>query len=171
MDQLEKTLNLENLRSALKKIKEKNQNEVDELDESLSDDDYSSESIQTAISTADELNHELSNFNVLHDHDNDMDQIADEALKYYKEISVLGLSVDEKSAGAIIDAGNHALQIALEAKHQKTEKKLKVLELQIKKLRIEKMKGISLEELPNQLDDGLYLDRNKILEAKKEEEK
>jgi hypothetical protein len=67
----------------------------------------------------------------------EMDELADMATEGYKNLMELGMNVETRHAAEIFGAASSLLGHALTAKRNKIEKKLKVLELQLKKQRLD----------------------------------
>jgi hypothetical protein len=68
-----------------------------------------------------------------------MDAIATKAVKTFEDLIVLGGNVPDLHAGKIYEVAGQMLKTALEAKNAKAEKKLRMIELQLKKVRAEQI--------------------------------
>ena len=99
----------------------------------------------------------LSNVTGLLEHDVEMDDIADKAIKSYEALCDLGLNVPEMHTGKIYEVASTMLKTAMEAKDAKVQKKLKMLDLQLKKLKIDS--DINPEILTSG-GNGVEFDRN-----------
>ena len=93
--------------------------------------------IMSALTTAEKVDHALPVVIGLDDHDNDMDKIHDKAIQTFNELISLGGNVPDMHAGKIYEVAGQMLKTALDAKNAKAEKKLKMIELQLKKIRVE----------------------------------
>lgn len=71
-------------------------------------------------------------------HDNEMDEIASLALEYGRGLHDLGMNVEVKHAGEIFSASSNMLKIAADARNSKMEKRLKLMKLELDRLRLER---------------------------------
>lgn len=96
--------------------------------------------------------------------DIDLDNIADLAINTYKDLIDMGMQVDSRFSSEIFAVGATMLGHALAAKTAKINKKLKMIDLQIKKVALDQKqnaKDSQVEATP--LGQGKTLDRNEIL--------
>jgi len=73
--------------------------------------------------------------------DLELDKLAVEAEESYKNLMDLGMNVDSRYSGRIFEVASTMLRNAIDAKGSKIDKKLKMVELQLKKLNIDKKGG------------------------------
>lgn len=119
-----------------------------------------SEDMAEALAKAEEIEKEFSKIDHYDQHDTEMDELADMAIRAHKDLQDLGMNVEVKHAGEIFSSSSQMLKIAVDAKNNKVEKKLKLLKLQLEKLRIDKISG----DTGNTLEGtAVALDRNEIL--------
>lgn len=71
-------------------------------------------------------------------HDVEMDEIARKAMSTFDELRLLGANVADMYVGKVYEVAGQVLKTALDAKNAKVNKKLKMIDLQIKKLRVDK---------------------------------
>jgi len=94
--------------------------------------------------------------------DLEMDKLAVEAEESYKNLMDLGMNVDSRYSGRIFEVASNFLKNAIDAKSSKIDKKLKMVELQLKKLKLDKegnKDGSPIEE-----SDGFVIsDRNELM--------
>jgi hypothetical protein len=106
--------------------------------------------------------------------DIEMDSLADLATNSYKDLMDLGMQVDSRFSSEIFSVASNMLNHAITAKTAKINKKLKMIELQLKKAALDHKTNPAVEEIANTpLGEGKVLDRNellKILAAKKNDE-
>ena len=95
--------------------------------------------------------------------DVDMDMYSTEAMKSYKDLMDLGMNVEARHAGDIFAAAQRMLKNAIEAKTSKTEKKLKMIELQLKKLKLDQDNKTSDDTIKG--EGYVIADRNDILKS------
>ena len=69
--------------------------------------------------------------------DLELDKLAVEAEESYKNLMDLGMNVDSRYSGRIFEVASTMLRNAIDAKSNKIDKKLKMVELQLKKMKID----------------------------------
>jgi hypothetical protein len=93
--------------------------------------------------------------------DAEMDELADLAKGSYKDLIDLGMQVDSRFASEIFNVASTMLGHAITAKTAKMNKKLKVIDLQLKKMRLDQQ---TPEEQQIATAQGQVLNRNDLLE-------
>jgi hypothetical protein len=93
--------------------------------------------IYSSISTAEKVDLALPAVVDLDQHDQEMDDIAAKAVRTFEDLISLGGNVPDLHAGKIYEVAGQMLKTALDAKNAKTDRKLKMIELQLKKVRTE----------------------------------
>ena len=94
--------------------------------------------------------------------DSELDEIANLAKKSFEDLSDLGMNVDSRFASEIFAVAGTMLGHALTAKTAKMNKKLKMIDLQMKKLKMDR--DIQSEDGPSETAQGQVLNRNDLLE-------
>jgi hypothetical protein len=69
--------------------------------------------------------------------DRDMDNYAQKAMDTFKSLVDLGKTVEDRHAAPIFDSASKMLTAALQAKQAKMDKKLKMIELQMRQRRLD----------------------------------
>ena len=93
--------------------------------------------------------------------DLELDKLAIEAEDSYKNLMDLGMNVDSRYSGRIFEVAGNFLRNAIDAKAGKIDKKLKMIELQLKKQKLDQgnKDGGPIEE-----SDGFVIsDRNELM--------
>ena len=93
--------------------------------------------------------------------DLELDKLAIEAEESYKNLMDLGMNVDSRYSGRIFEVAGNFLRNAIDAKGSKIDKKLKMVELQLKKMKLDQgnKDGPAIEE-----SDGFVIsDRNELM--------
>ena len=94
--------------------------------------------------------------------DLELDKLATEAEESYKNLMDLGMNVDSRYSGRIFEVASTMLRNAIDAKGSKIDKKLKMVELQLKKLKIDKTGKDDLGTIEE--SDGFVIsDRNELM--------
>ena len=98
--------------------------------------------------------------------DAELEDIAQRALDAYDDLMDLGMNVESRYSGRVFEVAGNMLKTSLDAKTAKLDKKLKMIELQLKKEKMDKDSGSN--------DDGMIsgegyvvTDRNSLLEKLK----
>lgn len=94
--------------------------------------------------------------------DNDLDNLASKAEQAYDDLMDLGMNVEVRYAGRIFEVAGTMMKNAIDAKAAKIDKKLKAVDLQLKKLKIDNDSGAD----PNDVINGqgyVITDRNELL--------
>jgi hypothetical protein len=93
--------------------------------------------------------------------DRELDELADLAKQSYQDLSDLGMQVESRFAAELFAVAGTMLGHALTAKTTKLNKKLKIIDLQLKKLKMDQQTPKD-EQLPTA--EGQILSRNDLLE-------
>jgi hypothetical protein len=94
--------------------------------------------------------------------DGDLDNLAAKAEQAYDDLMDLGMNVEVRFSGRIFEVAGTMMKNAIDAKAAKIDKKLKAIDLQLKKYKIDK----EAEEDPNGILNGegyIITDRNELL--------
>jgi hypothetical protein len=96
--------------------------------------------------------------------DEEMDSLAEMATSSYKELIDLGMQVDSRYASEILNVAGTMLGHAITAKTAKLNKKLKMIDLQLKKAQLDqKLQSKNEEVQATPMGEGRELDRNELL--------
>ena len=121
----------------------------------------SDEDIHAALALANDIDKQLSAARGKDEHDKEMDELADLAIKAHMDLQDLGMNVEIRHAGEIFSSSSQMLKIAVDAKHNKIDKKLKMLKLQLDKLKLDRA---TKKPDDNPLDvKATLMDRNELL--------
>jgi hypothetical protein len=175
---LEKTFDLPSMEDALNEQQIKDHVEENTLSTPLSEyeaienattEDSDKEEvveIKKALSTAEKIDRALPQVKDLEAHDNDMDDYAVEAMKSYKELMDLGMNSESRHAGKMFEVAQTMMKNAIEAKNAKADKKLRMIELQLKKQRVDQWEQKSGGSTDDFIEGEGYIvgDRNKLLD-------
>ena len=120
--------------------------------------------ILKAITTAEKIDRALPQVTGLDAEDQDMDIYATEAMKSYQDLMNLGMNVEVRHSGKLFEVASTMLKNAVEAKNAKLEKKLRMVELQLKKQRVDQMNKTSDNSTDIVEGEGYVVgDRNELL--------
>jgi CRISPR/Cas system CMR-associated protein Cmr5 small subunit len=119
---------------------------------------------ETALNTLDKIEAALPQVKGLEASDNEMDELAQMATDSYKDLMDLGMQVESRFSSEIFNSASSMLGHAITAKTAKINKKLKMIDLQMKKAQLDAKQSIKNEEVESTtLGEGRSLDRNELL--------
>ena len=165
---LEDILNLPNVKEAFKEVdkKEKDKKLKDAGQENPSTknlDPKTQANLQKSYAEFDKIAASLPQVKGLGDmSDLEMDKLAIEAEESYKNLMDLGMNVDSRYSGRIFEVASNFLKNAIDAKSSKIDKKLKMVELQLKKLKLDK-DGDKDGGLVEESEGFVISDRNELM--------
>jgi hypothetical protein len=99
--------------------------------------------------------------------DKEFDDLAQRATDAYDDLIDLGMNVEARYGARIFEVAGSMLKNAIDAKSAKIDKKLKMIELQLKKAKLDKESG---EDVDGAVVDGkafIVSDRNSLLQKLK----
>ena len=99
--------------------------------------------------------------------DNELDELAKKATDAYEDLVDLGMNVEPRYSARIFEVAQTALKNAIDAKSAKIDKKLKMIELQLKKQKLDQDAKPAGEDGDIQGEGYLITDRNSLLEKLK----
>jgi len=121
--------------------------------------------LQTALTNVDKIDAALPSVRDLETSDKEMDDIAQLAQDTFKDLMDLGMNVEARFSGEIFSNASRMLDTALSAKSAKINKKLRMVDLQLKKATLDARlareaaaRGEDTED-----GDGQTVDRNQLL--------
>lgn len=136
-----------------------------EVDASLPDLPANRETLAALDAAIDKIDTALPAVRGLESTDQEMDELSDLAKGSYKDLIDLGMQVDSRFAAEIFSVASNMLGHAITAKTAKLDKKLRMIDLQLKKMRLDQTAkpnddGTGLV----QTAQGVVLSRNDLLE-------
>ena len=98
--------------------------------------------------------------------DAELDALANKAEKAYDDLMDLGMNVEARYGSRMFEVAGNMLNAAINAKSAKIDKKLKMVELQLKKYAVDKKNG---DQAPGEIqaENAIVMDRNSLLEKLK----
>jgi len=164
---LEDILNLPNVKEAFKEVdKKEKDNKIKEANghhaSAKNLDPQTQKNLQKSYAEFDKVAAALPQVKGLGElSDLELDKLAIEAEESYKNLMDLGMNVDSRYSGRIFEVAGNFLRNAIDAKSGKIDKKLKMIELQLKKQKLDQgnKDGGPVEE-----SDGFVIsDRNELM--------
>jgi len=127
--------------------------------------------LQTLDENIDKVDAALPGVRGLESSDQEMDELAKMATSSYDELMSLGMQVDSRFASEIFSVASNMLGHAITAKTAKLDKKLKMIDLQMKKMRLDQQQQVLDAKAADaggseamQTAQGMVLSRNDLLE-------
>ena len=127
--------------------------------------------LQTLDDTIDKIDLALPGVRGLDANDEEMDSLADLAKSSYNDLMDLGMQVDSRFASEIFGVASNMLGHAITAKTAKMDKKLKMNDLQLKKMRLDQQQAMIDAKSADagtgegmQTAQGMVLSRNDLLD-------
>lgn len=116
-----------------------------------------------SVGNVDKINEALPQVVGLEASEREMDQLAQMATEGYQNLMELGMNVETRHAAEIFGAASNLLGHALTAKKNKIEKKLRMIELQLKKAALDQRAADFSNTVP--VSDGVatVIDRNALV--------
>jgi hypothetical protein len=102
--------------------------------------------------------------------DKEFDELAQRATKAYEDLMDLGMNVEVRYSPKIFETAANMLKNAIDAKAAKIDKKLRIVELQLKKQKIDQDSN-KKEDDPIDMTDYVVTDRNSLMEKLKRMDK
>jgi len=131
---LEELFNLEKAEDTAETLNDKLETEQDDKDDA-----QANALIQEKIGL-DKIDAALPQVDGLED-DKEIDQYSNESFQAYKDLMDLGMNIEPRFAGRIMEVASSMMNNAINAKNVKVDKKLKMIELQLKKLKLDQNQG------------------------------
>ena len=163
---LEDILNLPNVKEAFAQVDKKeqardNKDKTREVQKNV--DPQTAKSLEAAYAEFDKIEKALPQVKGLGElSDLELDKLAMEAEDSYKNLMDLGMNVDSRYSGRIFEVASTMLRNAIDAKNNKITQKLKMVELQLKKLKIDKDGSDDVSETVDS-EGTIITDRNELM--------
>jgi hypothetical protein len=146
----------------LEELFELDQNEIDSLAKPTPEN--AQEITTEALDSLSKIEQALPQVRGLEAADDEMDGLATLAQDSYKDLMDLGMQVDSRYASEIFNVAGTMLGHAITAKTAKLNKKLKMIDLQLRKAQLDQKEASRDKEIEaTPLGEGRELDRNDLL--------
>ena len=118
--------------------------------------------ISEAMELATRINTALAEVRGMEEHDGEMDEIAQKALDNFDQLMSLGMNLTDMAAGPVFSSATQMLKVALDARDSKVTRKLKQVDMMIKKANLDHRKDTAKGGEAQQVQPNVY-DRNELL--------
>jgi len=124
------------------------------------------EKMQEQLDVADKIDKALPQVRDLEALDADMDNYAGQAMNAFKDLMDLGQNVEDRHAASVFDVASKMMTNAITAKTAKMDKKLKMVQLQLQKAKLDHAEAkINGKEDTIQGEAEEFEDRNTLINA------
>jgi hypothetical protein len=162
---LEDILNLPNVKEAFKEVDKKEQAKANKEQTGKvmkNVDPKTAEALKKSYAEFDKIAAALPQVKGLGElGDLELDKLAVESEESYKNLMDLGMNVDSRYSGRIFEVASNFLKNAIDAKSSKIDKKLKMVDLQLKKMKLDQ--GNKDSGTVEESDGFVISDRNKLM--------
>lgn len=124
--------------------------------------------LETAVATIDMANRvdlALPTVTDMSSAERELDSLANKAQEQSERLMDLGFNVDDRNAGKIFEVAAQLLKTAVDAKTAKLDKKLRMVELQLRKAKLDSDKKEESSNVLDATDTGVVGNRNDIVKA------
>ncbi len=126
--------------------------------------DTTQEVTETALSNLEKIEAALPQVRGLEAADTELDELSNMAIASYRDLMDLGMQVESRFSSEIFNSASSMLGHAITSRTAKINKKLKQLDLMLKKAQLDQKIAGKTEEVTNTpLGEGQSLDRNELL--------
>lgn len=123
----------------------------------------SQKELSNANNIIDRIDQALPQVNDLDNADNELDELSDIAKEKFQDLMDLGMNVEARFSGTILQTAGVLLGHAIAAKQAKIDKKLRMVDLQLKKMRLDQAAAKDNDKLPPIEGHATVIDRNELL--------
>lgn len=139
---------------------------TDEAESTLEQEEIPSDLIsEETLATIEKIEKALPQVRDLEASDTEMDELSDLAKSAFNNLMDLGMQVDARFSAEIFNSAGTMLGHAITSKTAKINKKLKMIDLQLKKAEIDRKIAAAAEKdpIPTSLGTGRIIDRNELI--------
>ena len=122
-----------------------------------------SEILYSELETTEKIDSALPLVQDLNQHDKEMDDIHRMALDAFNDLVQLGMNVEVHAGAKLLETANQMLKTAMEAKDSKVDRKLKMINLQLQKAKLDHSVSKNKDGFELESDGAVSIDRNELL--------
>ena len=128
--------------------------------------EYNKSVIREVDAAIDKIDQALPTVRDLEAADKEMDDLAKLAEDKFNDLMDLGMNVEPRYSGVIFQTAGTLLGHAITAKQAKLDKKLRMVQLQLSKARLDQQAAKANGDNPHAIEgQGMILDRNELLKT------
>ena len=152
---LEETFNI--------KPTEEGEEEIQKETPSIEESKELTEILYTELKTTEKIDNALPLVQDLNQHDKEMDDIHKMALDAFNDLVQLGMNVEVHAGAKLLETANQMLKTAMEAKDSKVDRKLKMINLQLQKAKLDYNVSKNKDGFELESEGAVTIDRNELL--------
>ena len=152
---LEETFNI--------KPTEEAEEEIQEETPSIEESKELTEILYTELKTTEKIDNALPLVQDLNQHDKEMDDIHKMALDAFNDLVQLGMNVEVHAGAKLLETANQMLKTAMEAKDSKVDRKLKMINLQLQKAKLDHNVSKNKDGFELESEGAVTISRNELL--------
>lgn len=138
--------------------------EVETVPEQIERPEPSIPELRSTLDMSKRIDNALTEVADMEDVNKDLDNLAQKAEEAFDQLMHLGSNMDDRNSGKIFEVAATMLKNAVDAKTAKLEKKLRVVELQMRKERLDRDAGKAAGANGPVVDAVMVSDRKALLE-------
>ena len=119
--------------------------------------------LEDASQLIDRIDQALPQVRELDSADQELDDLSNIAREKFEDLMNLGMNVEARFSGQILQTAGVLLGHAITAKQAKIDKKLKMIDLQLKKMRLDQTAAKNSTDPPALEGQAVVVDRNSLL--------
>lgn len=119
--------------------------------------------LEDATQLIDRIDQALPQVRELDSADQELDDLSNIAREKFEDLMNLGMNVEARFSGQILQTAGVLLGHAITAKQAKIDKKLKMIDLQLKKMRLDQTAAKNNTDAPAIEGQAVVVDRNSLL--------
>jgi len=119
--------------------------------------------LEDATQLIDRIDQALPQVRELDSADQELDDLSNIAREKFEDLMNLGMNVEARFSGQILQTAGVLLGHAITAKQAKIDKKLKMIDLQLKKMRLDQTAAKNSTDVPAIEGRAVVVDRNSLL--------
>ena len=136
---------------------------IEEETPSIEESKELTEILYSELKTTEKIDSALPLVSDLNQHDKEMDDIHRMALDAFNDLVQLGMNVEVHAGAKLLETANQMLKTAMEAKDSKVDRKLKMINLQLQKAKLDHSVSKNKDGFELESDGAVSIDRNELL--------
>ena len=136
---------------------------IEEETPSIEESKELTELLYSELKTTEKIDSALPLVSDLNQHDKEMDDIHRMALDAFNDLVQLGMNVEVHAGAKLLETANQMLKTAMEAKDSKVDRKLKMINLQLTKAKLDHSISKNKDGFELESDGAVTIDRNELL--------
>ena len=137
---------------------------TNEIEEPITEQEDQSQQMVELLDAADKIDNALPYVKGLEDSDKELDDLARKSEETFQSLIDLGMNMEGRFAAPVFEAATKMMGHAITAKTAKIDKKLRMIDLQLKKAKLDQSKPVVDEDDGTMNSTGVTMTRAELLE-------